>query len=153
MRQDQNIIKDMQDKMAPVTLLTEINKSTAEKLIAIQTEYMTDLFNTGIAQMKALSGVHEPKEAFELQIKYFKELDAKLVNVAEKEVAALSETKEQLLDVVEKNLSEMTNMSDIYGLTEVSKFMQNVQKKNGEMKDILIPEKSDTKPATSRKTS
>ncbi len=124
MRQD--IIKDIQEKLMPVTMISDINKSAAEKLITLQTEYMTDLFNTGLAQMKALSGVHEPKEAFELQIKYFKELDAKLANITEKEVAMLSATKEQLMDVIEKNISEM---SDIYGMADISKFMQDAQDK------------------------
>ncbi len=146
MRQD--IVKDFQDKMMPVSMISDINKSAAEKLIALQTEYMTDLFNTGLAQMKALSSVHEPKEAFELQIKYFKELDAKFANIAEKEVAMLSETKEQLMDVVEKNFSEM---SDIYGVAEVTKFMQGAQEKIQESINVSPHNGGSAKPASTRK--
>lgn len=57
----EDLMKDMQDKMKPVTEMAEINKTTAEKLISLQSEYMTELFNTGIAQMKALSDIKEPK--------------------------------------------------------------------------------------------
>jgi hypothetical protein len=76
--------------------------------------------------MKALSGVPEPKEALELQIKFFKELDAKLANITEKEVAMLSETKEQLMAVIDKNISSMSYM---YGMTEASKPTPNAQEK------------------------
>ncbi|SFG25019.1 MULTISPECIES: phasin family protein [Neptunomonas] len=124
MRQD--IMKDIQESFVPITVISDINKSAAEKLIAIQSDYMTDLFNTGLAQMQTLSSVKEPKEAFELQIKYFKELDAKLANVTEKEVAMLSATKEQLLDVIEQHISEM---SDIFGMADATGFMQDAQKK------------------------
>ena len=118
MRQD--IVKNIQEKLVPVTMITDINKSAAEKLIALQTEYMTALFKAELAQMKALSDVPEPKEAFELQIKFFKEIDANLANITEKEVAMLSETKEQLMDVIEKN---------IYSIAEVTKPMPNAQEK------------------------
>ncbi|WP_372738942.1 phasin family protein [Neptunomonas sp.] len=125
----QDTVKDIQETLEPVTMITDINKSTAEKLIALQTEYMTALFNAGLAQMKALSGVAEPKEAFELQIQFFKDLDAKLANITEKEVAMLSETKEQLMDVIGKNISVM---SDMYGIAEVTKPMPNARKKTKE---------------------
>ncbi|WP_090730862.1 phasin family protein [Neptunomonas qingdaonensis] len=101
----------------PVIMIADINKSAAEKLIAVQTEYMTDLFNTGQAQILALSSVREPKEGFELQIKFFKELDAKLANIAEKEMTMLSEAKEQLIDVPETNIS---GMPDMYGIADAT---------------------------------
>ena len=83
-------------------MITDINKSAAEKLIALRTEYMTDLFNTGLAQMKKVISVKEPKEVFGLQIKFLRELGATFSNVTEKQAAMLSETKEQLMDVIEK---------------------------------------------------
>lgn len=116
----QGIVKGSQDKMTPVSMVSDINKSAAEKFITIQTEYMTDLFNAGLAQMQALSNIQEPKEVFELQIKFFKKLDAKFANFAEKEVTVLSEAKEQLMDVIENN---------IYSMVEVTQLMQNTQEK------------------------
>lgn len=148
MRQD--IVKDIQEKLMPVSMISDINKSAAEKLIALQTEYMTDLFNTGLAQMKALSSVHEPKEAFELQIKYFKELDAKLANITEKEVTMLSATKEQLMDVIEKNIA---GMSDVYGMADVTKFMQTAQEKIQETIKVSPLNSGSIKSASTRKHS
>jgi hypothetical protein len=126
----EDMMKDVQNKMKPVTDMAEINKSTAEKLIALQTEYVTDLFNSGLAQMKALSAVKEPKAAIELQVKYFKDLEAKLTNVAEKEIATLTAAKEQLTELVEKGVSDM---SDVPAMAEVTKFMQTAQEKMSEL--------------------
>ena len=131
----EDMMKDVQNKMKPVTDMAEINKSTAEKLIALQTEYVTDLFNSGLAQMKALSEVKEPKAAIELQVKYFKDLEAKLTNVAEKEIATLTAAKEQLTDLVEKGVSEM---SEVPAMADVTKFMQTAQEKMTELTDTPV---------------
>lgn len=131
----EDMMKDVQSKMKPVTDMAEINKSTAEKLISLQTEYMTDLFNSGLAQMKALSEIKEPKAAIELQVKYFKDLEAKLTNVAEKEIATLTTAKEQLTDLVEQGVSDM---SEVPALADVTKFMQTAQEKMSELTDTPV---------------
>ena len=116
----QDTMKDLKETLVPVTMITDINKSATEKFITRQTDYVTDLFNTGLAQVQALCSVREPKEVFELQIRFFKELDAKLADITEKEFSMLSETKEQLMDVIEKNMS---------GMAEVTRLVQNAQEK------------------------
>lgn len=126
----EDMMKDVQNKMKPVTDMAEINKSTAEKLISLQTAYVTDLFNAGVAQMKALSETKEPKAAIELQVKYFKDLEAKLTNVAEQEIATLTAAKEQLTDIVEKGVSEM---SEVPAMADVTKFIQTAQEKMTEV--------------------
>lgn len=143
----EDMMKEMQTKMKPVTDMAEINKSTAEKLVALQSEYLSDLFNSGVAQMKALSEVKEPKAAFELQVKYFKDLEAKLTNVAEKEIAALTTAKEQLTDLIEKSVSDL---SDGPMVAEMTKFMQVAQEKMEEATKAFTPEaakKAAAKPA------
>ncbi|WP_372739888.1 phasin family protein [Neptunomonas sp.] len=146
----QDTMKDVKEALVPVTKITDINKSAAEKLIALQTEYMTDLFNTGVAQMQALSRVREPKDVFELQIKFFKELDAKLANITEKEVTMLSETKEQLIDVLETHISAMP---DMYGMADATKLMQYAQEKIEETINISAHKQNGgtNKTATTRK--
>ena len=124
------MMKDVQNKMKPVTDMAEINKSTAEKLISLQTAYVTDLFNAGVAQMKALSEIKEPKAAIELQVQYFKDLEAKLSNVAEQEIATLTSAKEQLTEIVEKGVSDM---SEVPAMADVTKFMQTAQEKMTEV--------------------
>lgn len=149
----EDMMKDMQEKMKPVTEMAEVNKTTAEKLISLQSEYLTDLFNSGLAQMKALSEVKEPQAAFELQVKYFKDLEAKLTNVAEQELAALATAKEQLTELVEKSVSEM-NESPV--VTEMTKMMHDAQEKFEEATKAFTPEAAAPapakKPAAKRKT-
>ncbi|GGB90935.1 hypothetical protein GCM10011352_16210 [Marinobacterium zhoushanense] len=102
-----DMLKEMKDKMAPVVEMAEINKKTAETLISLQSEYFSDFVTSGLAQVKALTEVKEPKEAFELQVKYVKELESKITGTAEKEVAVLTEAKEQLTALIEKSVSEI----------------------------------------------
>lgn len=102
-----DMLKEMKDKMAPVVEMAEINKKTAETLISLQSEYFSDFVTSGLAQVKALTEVKEPKEAFELQVKFIKELEGKISGTAEKEMAALTEAKEQLTALIEKSVSEI----------------------------------------------
>lgn len=44
MRQD--IVKDLQETQVPVSINSDIKKSDEENLIALQTDYITNLFNT-----------------------------------------------------------------------------------------------------------
>ncbi|WP_372742340.1 phasin family protein [Neptunomonas sp.] len=147
----QDKLKDVKEALAPVTKITDINKSVAEKLIALQTEYMADLFNTGMAQMLALSSVREPKDLFGLQIKFFKKLDANLANITEKEVTMLLETQEQLIDVLETHISAMP---DMYGMADATKLMQYAQEKIEEMINISAHKQNggSNKTATTRKS-
>ena len=41
-----DIVKDMQETLVPITMITDVKKSDKENLIALQNEYITDLFNT-----------------------------------------------------------------------------------------------------------
>lgn len=122
----EDMLKEMQDKMKPVSDIAEINKSTAERLISLQSEYLTDMFNSGLAQMKALSEVKEPKSAMELQIKYFKEMEAKLTNVAEQEIAALSSAREKLTDIIEKSVADMAEMP---AMGDMASYLKETQEK------------------------
>nr|WP_067295098.1 phasin family protein [Marinobacterium profundum] len=122
-----DIMKDMKDKMQPIVDITEINKKAAEKLFALQSACVTDLFNSSIAQMKALTAVKEPKSAVELQVQFFKTLESKLTNVAEQEIATLTEAKDQLSEIVEKSITEMSELptnqfGDFSKFTDMSKF-------------------------------
>ncbi|MBP0049177.1 phasin family protein [Marinobacterium sp. AK62] len=117
----------MKESMQPMVDMAEINKKTTEKLIALQSSYVSDFVNASLTQMKTLSEVREPKAALELQVKYLKEIEAKLTDVAEKEMAALVEAKEQLTGLVEKSVAEMGDMKDLKDMpfmAELEKFMK-----------------------------
>jgi len=117
----------MKESMQPMVDMAEINKKTTEKLIALQSSYVSDFVNASLTQMKTLSEVREPKQALELQVKYLKEIEAKLTDVAEKEMAALVEAKEELTGLVEKSVADMGDMKDLKEMpfmAELQKFMK-----------------------------
>ncbi|MBR9885206.1 phasin family protein [Marinobacterium lacunae] len=120
-REVHTMYEEMKDKMKPVMDMAEINKKTTEKLIALQSQYVSDFVNASLSQMKTLSGTKEPKAAFEAQVKYLKEVEAKLTEVAEKEMAALTEAKEELTSIVEKAASELSTTPYF---AELQKFMK-----------------------------
>lgn len=106
----EDLMKDVQEKIQPAIDVAEINKKALETLFALQSEYVTDFVDSSVAQLKALSEVKDPKEAVDLQVKFFKGLEEKLTAVAEKEMAALNEAKEEIAVIVEKSLSEISEM-------------------------------------------
>lgn len=110
----EDMMKDLKDKMQPVVEITEINKKAAEKLIALQSSCVTDLFNFGLAQAKAMAEVREPKTAVELQVQFFKSVEAKLTDVAEQELAALNEARDQLTEVFEKSFFDIAELPSAY---------------------------------------
>lgn len=101
------MMKTFADQMAPFNKAAEINKKTAEKLFELQSAYMTEMFNAGMSQFKALTGATEPKSAVEMQIAFYKEMEAKLTAAAEQEVAALTTAREELTSVFEESMASL----------------------------------------------
>lgn len=118
--------EDMKDKMKPVMDMAEINKKTTETLIALQSQYVSEFVNSSLSQMKALTETKEPKAAFEAQVKYLKDVEAKLTDVAEKEMAALTSAREELTGIIEKSV---TDMSSSPYFAELQKFMKPMDMK------------------------
>ncbi|WP_432694974.1 phasin family protein [Marinobacterium sp. YM272] len=118
--------EDMKDKMKPVMDMAEINKKTTEALISLQSQYVSDFVNSSLTQMKALTETKEPKAAFEAQVKYLKDVEAKLTDVAEKEMAALTTAREELTSIIEQSVSDMS--SSPY-FAELQKFMKPMDMK------------------------
>lgn len=145
-----DMLKEMKDKMAPVVEMAEINKKTAETLVSLQTEYISDFVNASLAQIKSLTEVKEPKEAFDLQLKYFKELESKMSGTVEKEVAALSEARDQLTELVEKSLSEV---GELPLFTDLSKFDLSMFDLSKFMPQAATESKPKATRTTTRKTS
>ena len=116
----EDLLKDVQEKMKPAIDVAEANKKAVEALFSLQSEYVTDFVDSSVAQLKALSETKDPKEAVDLQMKFFKELEGKLSTVAEKELAALNAAKEEIAGIIEKSLAEIGEM-DYF--TDFNKFM------------------------------
>lgn len=100
------MIKDAQNQMKPVLDMVEVNKQATEKLVAMQSAFFSGYFNDVVAQFKALSQVKDPKQAYDLQVQYFKDLESKATNTVEQEIAVLSETKDKLSTLVEKSVND-----------------------------------------------
>ena len=113
------MMKTFADQMAPFNKAAEINKKTAEKLFELQSAYMTEMFNAGMSQFKALTGATEPKSAVEMQIAFYKEMEAKLSAAAEQEVAALTTAREELTSVFEES---MASLAEVDYLKEMGNF-------------------------------
>lgn len=119
--------EEIKDKMKPVMDMAEINKKTTEKLITLQSQYVSDFVNASLAQMKALTETREPKSAFEAQVKYLKDMEARMTDVAEKEVAALTAAREELTALVEKSVSDISSTPYF---AELQKFMKPMDLKS-----------------------
>jgi len=104
------MLNDVKEKMKPVVDMAEINKRAAERIIALQTAYMNDLMSSGFAQMNALASVRDPRQAAELQMGYFKQLETRLTDTAEKEIAVMTEAREEMSELVEKSIADMGEM-------------------------------------------
>lgn len=114
------MINEFKDSMKPVMDMAEINKKTAEKLISLQSSFVTDVVSASLAQMKILAETRDPKAALELQVKYLKDAEVKMTEVAEKELAALADAKAELSSLVEKS---MTDLATAQPFVELQKFM------------------------------
>lgn len=143
-------LKEMQEKMKPVTALTEANQKAVEKIFALQSEYFTECVNASLAQVKALAEVKDPKEAFQLQMDYLKTQESKWTEVAEKELATLNEVREQASTLFEESLLS-------FG-TDLPKFeMPSMDMSNFDMSKFMptldtATEEKPKKPAASRTT-
>ncbi|MBQ0785669.1 MAG: phasin family protein [Amphritea sp.] len=118
----EDMMKDVQENMKPVVDMAEINKKAAEKLIELQSRYVSDFVNATMAQMQALSSIKDPKEAIDLQVEYVKQLETRLTSVAEEEMAALSSAKVELKAVIDKSF-EGLGLKDMNYFEDLSKFM------------------------------
>ena len=112
------LLNNFKTQMAPFTKAAEINKKAVETLVGLQQEVATEMFNRGVEQFKALSSVKEPQQALDLQVAFYKEMEAKLTGVAEQELAAINEARTEVTEIFEKSVSEMTENA----MSEMSKF-------------------------------
>lgn len=98
-----NLFADMNTRMKPVMDLAETNKKVLETLANLQKETMTDVINASMEQFQSLSKCKDPKAALELQVNFFKALEAKMTDSTEKSIAAFTEAKEAFSAVIEES--------------------------------------------------
>ncbi len=98
----EKMIEDMKVQMKPVMDLAETNKKALEVLAGLQKDTMTELLNASLEQFKSLSECKDPKAALELNLSFYKALEAKLADTTGKSIAAMSEVKDAYVATVEK---------------------------------------------------
>ncbi|RDE22514.1 phasin family protein [Motiliproteus coralliicola] len=104
----EKVLEDMKARMQPVLDLAETNKKAMETLASVQKESMTDVVNASLEQFKAVAECKEPQAALDLQVKFYKDLEAKMTESAEKSIAAISEAKEAYVSAVEEAAKKAT---------------------------------------------
>ncbi|WP_421869197.1 phasin family protein [Motiliproteus sp.] len=104
----EKVLEDMKARMQPVLDLAETNKKAMETLASVQKESMTDVVNASLEQFKAVAECKEPQAALDLQVKFYKDLEAKMTESAEKSIAAITEAKEAYVSAVEDAAKKAT---------------------------------------------
>lgn len=124
----EQFLTTFKDQFAPFNTVAEINKKTAEKLIEIQTAYLTEFVNAGFAQFQALTSVKEPKAVIDLQVSFLKDLETKMTSVAEAELATISSAREELTSVIEDNMKTLAETDYLKEISnfDIAKFMPAV---------------------------
>ncbi|MEH6823224.1 MAG: phasin family protein [Motiliproteus sp.] len=98
-----NLFVDMNTRIKPVMDLIETNKKVLEKLAGVQKDSMSDVVSASMEQFQALAQCKDPKAALELQVKFFKALEAKMTDTTEKSIAAFTEAKDAFSAVIEES--------------------------------------------------
>ncbi|WP_299180729.1 phasin family protein [uncultured Neptuniibacter sp.] len=99
------LFKPMQD-------LVEVNTKTVETLVTLQKAYVEELANASVEQFKTLCECKDPKAALDLQVKFYKSVEAKMTETAEKSVAAMSVAKDAYVATVEESTKKATEMAE-----------------------------------------
>jgi len=100
-----NLFKPMQN-------LVEVNTKTVETLVALQKAYVEELANASVEQFKTLCECKDPKAALDLQVKFYKSVEAKMTETAEKSVVAMTEAKDAYVATVEESGKQVTEMAE-----------------------------------------
>lgn len=94
---------DMQSRMQPVLALAESNKKAMERLADVQKQSMTEVVNASVIQLQELSRCSDAQTALDLQLKYYKELEAQMMDSAEKSIAAINEARDSFVEAIEES--------------------------------------------------
>jgi len=96
----------------PVQSLVDVNTKTVETLVALQKAYVEELANASVEQFKTLCECKDPKAALDLQVQFYKSVEAKTAETAEKSVAAMTVAKDAYVSTVEESAKKATEMAE-----------------------------------------
>jgi hypothetical protein len=98
----------MKTRMQPVLSLVESNKKAMETLACVQQESLTEVVNASLEQFKAVAECWDPKAVLELQVNFFKALEAKISITAEKNIAVINGVKDAYVASVKECTQKTT---------------------------------------------
>ncbi|WP_207062162.1 phasin family protein [Motiliproteus sp. SC1-56] len=88
--------------LKPVLDISEVNRQALERVTALQTKCLGDLLEANMKQMQAVIGSN-PQALGTLQMDYYREMEAKVQETAEKELSALAEAREAITKIMEES--------------------------------------------------
>ncbi len=118
----ENMLKDVQESFRPMMDMVEINRKAAEKMFALQTEYMNNLLNTTLSQVQELTVATDPQQLLNLQVQFVQRVENQFSEIAEKELATINEASGELSEIVKTNLDNIAQ-SELQYMDEVGKLL------------------------------
>lgn len=106
------ISKEVADLFKPMQDLVDVNTKTVETLVALQKAYVEELANASVEQFKTLCECKDPKAALDLQVKFYKSVESKMTETAEKSVVAMTEAKDAYVSTVEESGKKVTELAE-----------------------------------------
>lgn len=103
--------KELENLFKPVQELADVNTKTVEALFALQKSYVEEITNASVEQFKTLVECKDPQAALDLQVKFYKSVEAKLTETAEKGTATMVEAKDAYVAVIEESAKKVTEMA------------------------------------------
>jgi phasin family protein len=106
------LTQEVANLFKPMQTLAEVNTKTVETLVALQKAYVEELANASVEQFKTLCECKDPKSALDLQVKFYKSVEAKMTAAAEKGTATVTEAKDAYVAVLEEATKKATVMAE-----------------------------------------
>ena len=106
------ISKEIAELFKPMQDLVDVNTKTVETLVALQKAYVEELANASVEQFKTLCECKDPKAALDLQVKFYKSVEAKMTATAEKSVATMTEAKDAYVATLEESSKKVAEMAE-----------------------------------------
>lgn len=106
------LTQEVANLFKPMQTLAEVNTKTVETLVALQKAYVEELANASVEQFKTLCECKDPKAALDLQVQFYKSVEAKMTETAEKSVEAMTVAKDAYVTTVEESGKKVTEMAE-----------------------------------------
>ena len=132
MKNDQ--MTDLQRKSTEAAKqLAQLSLDNSQRILALQTELVQQMFTDGLASAKSLLQAKDPKELLDLQTRYAQDMAQKLVAASQKVSAVGNEAREQLTSLMTGQMAQGGEFKNVFqdffklppaGTTDFTKVVQ-----------------------------